>query len=231
MARMRGRKVRESSGGYDRLFGDAQLGALMSMVQSTCISNGSELERIIAGMVPAIADLDAFLRGNGMEEGVLLARKSKVKESQMLQFPHGEPDFMLFKRRGASKSCHLIELKDGHVFDTKKAAGEVAAMREFSARNSPNIPFVVKCHFCAFNQESRSAIAKGFKKAIPHDDILTGREMCDLMEIDYDSIVEERKADAEDNLDYFLSQLLHIDKARERILGKLAKGIRFELEE
>ena len=39
---------------------------------------------------------------------------------------------------------------------------------------------------------------------------MTGREFCELLEIDYDAIVEARRADGEDNRRYFVEELTKI---------------------
>ena len=41
---------------------------------------------------------------------------------------------------------------------------------------------------------------------------MTGREFCELLEIDYDEIVERRKADQESNLRCFVRELARIDR-------------------
>ena len=127
MARIERREPKETSGGYERLFGDPGLGLLMSKVQGTVISSGSELERMIVARVRKIDDLDVFLRDETMPDGVFIAPKKQVKNCRSLDFPEGEPDFLIFKRRDGQQLCHVVELKDGHVFDTKKASAEHAA--------------------------------------------------------------------------------------------------------
>lgn len=47
MAKIRGGIPKESSDGYTRVFGNEALGELMSKIQGTVISTGSELERLI----------------------------------------------------------------------------------------------------------------------------------------------------------------------------------------
>lgn len=93
-----------------------------------------------------------------MSEGVLLARKRQIKRSETLDFSGSEPDFMVFKRRGGVQTCHIVELKDGHVFDTKKAGAERQAMHGFIERNAQHIQYRFQAHFCAFNQDDRHAI-------------------------------------------------------------------------
>lgn len=217
MARLRNAKPKSSSGSCERLFDNTTLSALAGKIQSAVISSGSELEARIAASVQNILDLDAFLEQEIMPEGVLLARKRQIKRSETLDFSGSEPDFMVFKRRGGVQTCHIVELKDGHVFDTKKASAERQAMHELIERNAQHIPYRFLAHFCAFNQDDRQAIWDGFKRRIALEEVMTGREFCDLLEIDYDSIVEERRADGSDNVEFFLSELVKIESIRQRL--------------
>jgi len=221
MARLRDAKPKNTSGSYDRIFDNADLGALASKIQSAVISSGSELEAMIVAAVPNIPNLDAFLEQEIMQEGVLLARKLQIKRSTTLDFAGSEPDFMVFKRRGSVQTCHIIELKDGHVFDTKKASAERQAMHGFIERNAQYIQYRFQAHFCAFNQDDRQVIWNGFKRRIALEEAMTGREFCDLLEIDYDAIVAARRADGPDNVEFLLSELLKIPTIHRRILELL----------
>ena len=221
MARLRDARPKNTSGSYERIFGNAELGVLASKIQSAVISSGSELEAMIVAATPNIRDLDAFLEQEIMQEGVLLAGKTQIKRSNMLNFAGSEPDFMVFKRRGGVQTCHIVELKDGHVFDTKKASAERQAMHRFIEHNAQHIQYRFRAHFCAFNQDDRQAIWDGFKRRIAFDEAMTGREFCDLLEIEYDAIVEARRADGPDNVEFLLSELLKIEPIRQRILELL----------
>ena len=53
-------------------------------------------------------------------------------------------------------------------------------------------------------------IVKGFKGTFTIDNVMTGRELCNLLGIDYDAIIETRKQDAEDNVAYFTDELVKI---------------------
>ena len=224
MARLRDARPKNTSGSYERLFGHAALGELASKVQSAVISAGSELEAMIADLVPNIPDLDAFLEQEIMPEGVLLARKRQIKQSNTLDFAGSEPDFMVFKRRGSMQACHIVELKDGHVFDTKKASAERQAMHGFIERNAQHIQYRFRAHFCAFNQDDRQAIWVGFKRRIALAEAMTGREFCELLEIDYDDIVRWRQTDCYDNCEYFVEKLLKIEPVRLRMIQLLHDG-------
>ena len=221
MARLRNARPKNVSGAYDRIFDDTELGALASKIQSAVISSGNELERLIAGKVRSIPDLDQFLTQEIMPDGVFLVRKKQMKKCQTLDFAGAEPDFMIFKRREKIQTCHVIELKDGHVFDTKKASAERQSMHGFIERNAPHIQYRFQAHFCAFNQEEKNAIWGGFKRKIALFEAMTGREFCELLEIDYDEIVAVRRADGPDNIEFFLSELARIDAVRPRLLELL----------
>lgn len=55
-----------------------------------------------------------------MKEGLWLLTRIKCKKCKTLDFAGAEPDF--FKRREGQQACHLVELKAGYSFDTKKAS-------------------------------------------------------------------------------------------------------------
>ncbi len=215
MALIRKAKPKTVSGGYDRVFGNKELGHLISRVQSAVISSGSELERIIGNRTHVIFDIDEFLKIQTMEDGVFIARKKDIKKSKYFASQGSEPDFVIFKRRDGEQHCHVVELKDGDTFDTKKATAEIQTLRSFAKDNAPRLPYIVKVHVCCFNQNSRDEIVKGFKSRITKDEAMTGREFCELLEIDYDKIVNERKDAVSENFSYFLSELVKIEKVQE----------------
>ena len=221
MAKIRDRKTKDVSGAYSRVLGNEKLGMLISKVHATAISDGGELERIVRSKVPPIPNLDEFLGRDIMPDGVFLATKRQIKKSQTLDSNNQEPDFLIFKRRDNVQHCHVIELKAGHAFDTKKSSAERRALHEFAEKNGLLIPFTVSTHFCAFNRDDRQAVQEGFKNKINIEEAMTGREFCELLEIDYDEIVLMRSKDAQDNFRYFIAELLKIPEARQMVLDLL----------
>jgi len=222
MAQLKKAKGRESGSGYARVFGDNELGTLISRVQSTVISSGTELENIIKKKVNLIPNLDEFLKQEIMKDGVQVADKRKVKKCDKLDFSGSEPDFLIFKRRNGKQECHLVELKDGDSFDTKKAEAERHAMHSFISKNAKDLQYTVQSHFCCFNQDSKKAIFEGYKRKIALEEAMTGIEFCELLEIDYDEIVEARKKDGLANKLEFLKELVRIESVR-KVLLKLLK--------
>lgn len=127
------------------------------------------------------------------------------------------------KSRGDEKRrvCKIIELKDGDCFDTKKAASEKENLEYFKANFSPKVPFVTEIYLCSFFQMDKKILKSGLKDKFEENELLNGREFCELLSLDYDEIVELRKRDTKQNLRYFLKELLKIKELRELIKENL----------
>ena len=149
-----------------------------------------------------------------MPAGIYLADKRQLKACKTLDFAGSEPDFVIFRRRDGHQHCYVVELKDGDNFDTKKAAAERRSMHDFISMNAQYVPYTMSPHICCFNQDSREAIVVGLKSKITIEEAMTGREFCELLEINYEDIIEERKADQYPNLTYIVNELLCIDAVR-----------------
>lgn len=215
---------RDENSGYIRLFDNVELGQLLSKAQATVISNGTELERMILDRTKNIPDLDEFIdsAADGTKpDGVYVCKKSVAKKSK-LTVPKSEPDLLVFLVQ-KKRLCKIIELKDGDTFDTKKARGEQEQLAEYSANFGAKIPFVTEYYICCFNQEDKDFIATGFKGVFSREHIMTGRELCDILSIDYDEITASRKADARDNVDFFISELLSVPDIKDEIVKRLGK--------
>ena len=77
----KGRK--DGSSGYTRVLGNDELGKLISRIQSTVISNGTELERMIVERTVTVDDLDKFIADTTdgtQDDGVYLCQKREVAE-------------------------------------------------------------------------------------------------------------------------------------------------------
>ena len=220
MARFKEAKGRKKGSGYARLFGNDELGALISRVHATVIKSGTELEQVIKDRVQLIANLDEFLKQEIMKDGVQVADKREVKRCVTLDFAGAEPDFLVFKRRSNTQACHVVELKDGDAFDTKKSAAEYQSMHTFLSQNARHMRYTVQAHFCCFNQDNKHAIFNGFKRRISLKEAMTGQEFCDLLELDYDEIVQARKEYGPENMREFLSELAKIEPVR-KILNRV----------
>ena len=221
MALIRNRQGGRTDGGYTRVFGDPQLGSLISRVHGTSIAAGNELEKLIIERSNIIEDVDGFLQQDIYPEGAFVATKAAIKKCKTIDAVSAEPDFVVFWRRGKQQNCYVIELKDGDAFDTKKAAGERESMHRFVNVIAPVVRFTITVHFCCFNQDDRQAVIDGFKRKITLEEAMTGREFCTLLNIDYDEIVNFRHKHQIVNLRDFISDILHMKSTREEIERQL----------
>jgi len=53
------------------------------------------------------------------------------------------------------------------------------------------------------------------------DELLTGEELCELLNIDYEQIVAARSGDQADNLYYFVDELLKIPGVQEVLQARI----------
>ena len=90
---------------------------------------------------------------------------------------------------------------------------------KFSKEFGAKIPFVTDYYICCFNQDNKEKIKEGFKGAFDLKNIMTGHELCNILNIDYDEIIKIRTNDAKDNLIYFCEELKKINEVM-RLLKK-----------
>ncbi|MCE2469344.1 MAG: hypothetical protein J4F32_02270 [Dehalococcoidia bacterium] len=209
---------------YVRCFGNEELSMLLSRVQSLIIRSGLELENLITKELESslIQDLDEFLSDQIMQPGVKVATKKVIKVAKRVVGNNIEPDFMVFERTRTAQQCYVIELKDGHEFDTKSSAKEHTNLVEFLAINADVLKYYQRhSKICGFNANTREEIQQGFKGMIGTEEAMTGREFCDLLRIDYQAIVDIRANDRQENLDYLVEHLLNIEAIQSRVNRKL----------
>src|SRR4051812_31320329 len=159
-----------------------------------------------------------LLNGEKFDKKTYLIPKKVVKKSKF-KSKH-EPDYLILKK--ATKTLYITELKDGDAFDTKKSAGEIESLRKFQNDISENVPYKTLILVCCFNQNSKEKIIQGFKSKIKSSEAFTGQEFCELIGIDYQAIVKERKdKDQQENIKFFCSELIKIEECRKIILKVL----------
>jgi hypothetical protein len=215
MVKIQDSKPKQSTGNYERLFANKQLGDLITKIQSAVISGGTELERIILAKLKEqgclIEDLDNFINTYQYKmHGLFVITKKAFKQSKLLDFPSQEPDLVVINNTELNSQLNIIELKDGYIFDTKKTDGEQNSMQEFENFIAKKLPFTTQIFVCAFNCNDKNKIYTGFKGRFTINQILTGEEFCNMLNIDYQSILQHRDADAEANLQYFVMELMKI---------------------
>lgn len=198
----KGRGEDETASGYERLFGNRQLGMLISKVQSATISTGSELEGFLASRLTKT-------------DGISIHKINK--ERRVFKKAKNGHDIIIdcvIEKEGKIK---LIEIKDGDTFDTKKVAGEVESLimtKNHIIKTKKIKEENITIHYCSFNAISHEQIERGAKGLLPENSAMTGRELCKLLGLDFDKIVEERKEHQKENMEFFINELKKIPEVR-----------------
>ena len=212
------------NGAYYRCFGNLGVARLLSRIQSLIIKNGYELENLFAELTKdkQIDDLDEFLSVQIQPKGIWIALKKAVKQSEILEGHGIEPDFIIFERGNDYQNCYIVELKDGHEFDTKSSSKEHQNLHDFLSKNAIALQYFHSyCKICGFNATSKEEIRKGFKNKIDINQAMTGKELCELVGLDYEGIVKRRAEDRVKNLESFVDDLLKIPEMKSKITDKL----------
>ena len=214
-------KISESKGrpdensGYTRLFGNQQLGQLLSRVQATVIRTGNALEKLIEAETSdqLKATLDEILSGQTPPSNVQVAFQARMPPQ--IETRGEKADIVIFDH--LEKTTRIIELKDGDTFDTKKASGELASMEMFAKWLSARTDYKTSYYFCSFNQSNKEAIVYGAKGRFDVSHAMTGKELCDLLNINYENLRTLRQREQPENLRYFIGELLKIREVRQII--------------
>ena len=221
---VRARKISEiKEGAYYRCFGNIEIADLLSRIAGLVSKNGNELENLILsyGQSLLIHDLDAHLEQSMMAPGVRLVEKKVIKESKQIEGHTIEPDFMIFQRVRNNQFCFIIELKDGHNFDTVSSRGEHQKLSNFLTINAGALHgYNSFCKIVGFNAQSREEIVEGFKRKFPPEQAMTGAEFCELLGIDYEEIRSLRAIDCDHNLELFVEEVSQIPAVRDRVLSR-----------
>ena len=229
MARIRNANPKSGSGGYERLIGDKDLAKIFTLAQSTVISNGTELEKLISEKALLVDNLNDFISNcsNGkQQEGTYLCTKKVLKQSSYKLDKH-EPDFLIFKIKEelTCDFCYVLELKDGDMFDTKKSLAEKEVLQLFVSHISPQIPFKTEMKICCFNQDDKAKIIQGFKNVFSDNEVMTGRELCSILGIKYDDILLLRDTDKKDNFSFVIEKLVEIQDVKDKVVENQRKYI------
>ena len=98
-------------------------------------------------------------------------------------------------------------------------------LQAFVNHLAPLIPFRTKCFICCFNQLDKAKIVVGFKNAFTEEEVMTGKEFCEILGIDYDKIIELRKNDTSDNFQYVVEKMTEIPEVKKAVVVEQRKHI------
>ncbi|WP_128008894.1 type II restriction endonuclease [Mycoplasma sp. ATU-Cv-508] len=220
----------ESSGSYAIVLNDEKLAKLITAIHATSIANGNQLEKLVlektgAKTIKNVEELQNILNKNFDNQSMWVVPKKVVKR----RWNFGkriEPDFLVIQKD--NETMYIIELKMGWVFDTKKVNGEWEQLKEFSNLISNSVSYKTEIFMCSFNSNSIDQIYQGFKGIIKKENLMTGKEFCSLMKINYEEIKAVFDNDAEKNLNFFIESILEIPKIRGILLDNLESRRRYQ---
>ena len=209
-----------SSSSYSDVFGNEEVGALVTRIHSASIRGGHDIERLIIARARTVnGDLDEYLETCSSAPQPVLATSQQVRKSKTLTTRGGKrpPDFIVF----SGKSCYAVEMKVGADFDTKKSESELARLAEFVSDNAPKLTFKVTERLCSFTSDSKQRIVDGLKGRFRLDQVMTGREFCELVDVDYDDVIKEWRRHQKENLEYLVETLLSIGPVKDELRKRM----------
>ena len=166
---------------YGIVFGNSEVGNIISKTQSAMIALGYELERYISDNCPI--------------DGIEFKKRIDI-EGQKRRI---EPDF--FYDDGST--IHVGEIKLGSMFDTKKSDGEVKNLYKLK-QQFENAGREVELYFCSYMATNEMGVINGLKGRATSDiNLLYGRVFFDWFNIDYDAFTDYLKTQQKANRLYF----------------------------
>lgn len=209
------KKKHKTSGSYGRLFDDEKIGLVMSDVQSTAIRNGNELEKLIERYSNPLTNNDTCnlideIESGTIQDGTYLLSKDSYRGTA-IAIPNHEPDYLIVQAHGTNVKIFVVEMKDGDDFDTKKSNGELETLTACKDFIENNFEISTDYALCCFNQKSRLNIVRGLKNRFDEAHVMTGNEFCELVGIEYEAIIKERKSNASDNIMELARRLVDCD--------------------
>lgn len=192
----KGRADLENSG-YFRLFAETpddpvalKLAEVFSKVQAAVICNGNLLDEQIIPH-PKFNSHNVIKGGDGKLPG----HYSKVKIGNTVI------DYLMV----TDTDVHIFEIKDGDNFDTKKSKGELDTLTKMQDYfRVMHFEKEVHYHVVFWNTNDKKTVS--FKAPVDPGVILTGREFCQLIQVDFDKMNEERRGAAAQNKAWVLDQ-------------------------
>ncbi len=212
-------KIKQNSGrkddlsAYSRVFGHAEIGKLFSRVHATAIRAGNDLEDILINKAPhkmEFSDFEVLLQNSALAPA--FSQSSKLVIYKLPKIEKRQGDLLIFDN--PQKKGLVIEVKEGDTFDTKKSSGELESLAFLANYYTQLIGYKVDYAFSSFYVPDRQAIVVGTKSRFDVTHALTGRELCKLIDISFEEVVEERKEDQKYNLEFFLREMLKMSDIR-----------------
>jgi hypothetical protein len=220
MVKLSHSKPKAGGQAHTRIIGNEQLGLLLSKIQSAVIRSGNELEKVIRDDLPPECLTTLEELSNPTRNPQTLP-PIQVVFKPFRPDPDGsnkkiQADFLIVDN--TNRLFTLIEVKEGHEFDTKKSSAELETLKLITSWLAQEFPYRANFYICGFNQSDKETIVRGLKNRFTKEQVLTGQEFCEKIGLDYQQIRFKRTIDQAENRKYFLRKLLEISDIRSEIL-------------
>jgi len=201
-------------GNYTTIFGDCDLGSLISSIHATSIKMGTELEHIIIELAKTIDEknIDAFFNKT-LVSGIYIIPK-KTMQDKRLKFDQ-IPDLLVVNVD--KNTCKIVEIKLGDNFDTKKSQGEVENLTRYAEKLDRATTYRVSWAVCFWYAKDKTAVINGFKGTLSESQALTGEEFCKIVNIDYKTINTRIASHQKANRDFLFQ---HIESIKNKYVGE-----------
>ncbi len=80
-----------------------------------------------------------------------------------------------------------------------------------------NQEYNILIKFCCFNQQDKTKIVAGLKNKITLDMAMNGRELCELINVSYDDITQQRMEHQRQNFEFFMKNIMEIPEINDFI--------------
>ena len=223
MSKIENSKPKSTSNLYASIIGDEAIASVMTRIQSTAISCGRELEKIVTDLLGrkynVINDITQD-QIEHMKSSDWVITPGTLRKSKMFKKLSHFPDYVFFK----NGMCYIIELKSGAMFDSKKSDKEWQELKKSKKFFSSLLGCPVETFVCTFSAKTKEHGYIGCKKRIPCESILTGRDMCKLFNISYSSIIHIRNEDQKENMHYLVKELMSSPVFYKKVMHHLTSG-------
>ena len=78
----------------------------------------------------------------------------------------------------------------------------------------PKLPFITNFYLCAFHACYRKEITTGLKGRFSEDEVITGRELCQILGINYNEVIEEESQFQQDNTTFLTRAIIENAKRK-----------------
>lgn len=217
MARYANATPKAEAGNTTRIFG--AFGRIITKAQSTLITSGHDLERMVKMQLEPWMPGDDFFN-NENKPGIYYSTAKKLRElCPNLDIPKERlPDLLIVDNREGRRIIYFIELKIGDAFDTKKANAEQESIERFSNELSSQLDYKTHIFVCSFFAKDIQSMYIGWKEKISRTNLITGMELCNKFGMDFDAIEAAFEADKVLNMKDFAADAVADPERREYIL-------------